>query len=321
MKILVTPTSLSRDPDHPALQRLRAVVEEVVLNDTGRPLSEDELIERLPGVSGVIAGLDEYSARVIDAADSLRIISRYGVGTNNVDLDAADRRGIVVTRTPGANSVAVAELTIGLVFAVARGIPRLDEGVRSGHWLRAEGIELAGRRFGVIGFGAIGREVAARAAGLGMSVWAYDPMLPDDAFAGAGAVRADLDVLCARSDVVSLHVPLTPSTRHLLGESRIAGLPTGAIVVNTARGGLLDEKAARRALDEKRLHGVGVDVYETEPPSASPLLGHPRVVATPHAGGHTREAVTRMADGAVENLLTVLQGGRGSGAVSPVGPR
>lgn len=221
MRILVTPTSLSHAPDSPALQRLRAVTDDIVVNDTGRPLTEEELIERLPGVHGVIAGLDPYTARVLDTADALRVVSRYGVGVNNVDLDAARRRGIVVTRTPGANAVAVAELAVGLLFAAARGIPRLDAGVRAGQWPRTEGIEVAGRRCGVIGFGAIGREVAARAAGLGMSVAAYDPMLPDDVFAAAGVERAGLDDLCRRSDVVSLHVPLLDDTRHLLDERRI----------------------------------------------------------------------------------------------------
>lgn len=306
MKILVTPTSLSRDPDAPALRALRAHADEVVLNPHGRPMTAAELGAALHGVDGVIAGLDDFSAAAIAGADRLRAIARYGAGVNNVDLDAAAARGIVVTRTPGANALAVAELAIGLTFAVARGIPRLDEAVRGGGWPRGDGRELTGRTFGVVGFGAIGRLVAERARGVGMRPVAYDPMLPDDAF--GGTERLDLDELCRRSDVVSLHVPLLPETRHLLDERRIALLPEEAIVVNTARGGLIDEQAARAALDAGRLFGLALDAYESEPPSASPLVGHPRVVSTPHAGGHTREAVVRMSEQSVDDLLTVLRG-------------
>ncbi|MDF2919326.1 MAG: hypothetical protein K0S70_3543 [Microbacterium sp.] len=155
-----------------------------------------------------------------------------------------------------------------------------------------------------------------------MEVVAFDPMLPDEAFAQAGVERVDIDELCRRSDVVSLHVPLLPETRHLLDARRLSLLPPGAIVVNTARGGLLDEAAARRALDEGRLHGVAVDVYETEPPSSSPLVGHPSVVATPHSGGHTSGAVQRMTDQSIDALLAALRGEQPDGLVIPApGPR
>jgi D-3-phosphoglycerate dehydrogenase len=316
MRILVTPTSLSRDPGNPALGRLRDFADDIVLNETGRPLTEDELVTMLPGVDGVIAGLDEYTATALGAGDALRVVSRYGVGTNNVDLDAAARAGITVTRTPGANSIAVAELAIGLAFAVARGIPALDAGVRAGEWPRGHGIELTGRTFGVVGFGAIGRLVAERAKGLGMTVVGYDPMLPDAVFADAGVERVELDELCRRSHVVSVHVPLLPDTRHLLDARRLGLLPAGAIVINTARGGLLDESAARDALDAGHLHGVAIDVYETEPPSASPLVGHPRVVSTPHSGGHTAEAIDRMAQQSVTDLIAVLSGEGSPNAVT-----
>ncbi|GAA2970639.1 D-3-phosphoglycerate dehydrogenase [Microbacterium terrae] len=316
MKVLVTPTSLCRQPDSAALESLRRAVGEVVLNPFGRPMTESELIDALPGVDGVIAGLDDYSADALAAADRLRVVARYGVGTNNVDLDAARARGIVVTRTPGANALAVAELAVGLTFAVARGIPRLDAAVRAGDWPRGEGRELTGGVFGVVGFGAIGRLVAERARGIGMTPIAYDPMLPDEVFAAAGVERCDLDDLCRRSDVLSLHVPLLPETRHLLDERRLALLPADAIVVNTARGGLIDEAAARAALDAGRIYGVAIDAYETEPPSASPLVGHPRVVSTPHSGGHTREAVARMSEQSIDDLITVLRGEASPNAVS-----
>ncbi|POX66784.1 phosphoglycerate dehydrogenase [Microbacterium sp. Ru50] len=317
MKVLVTPTSLCRDPQGASLRRLRDAVGEVVLNPHGRPLTAAELVPLVADVDGIIAGLDDYDEAVLAAAPRLRVLARYGVGVDRVDLDAAAARGVIVTRTPGANAIAVAELAIGLVLAAARGIPRLDEAVRAGEWPRLEGKELTGGTAGIVGFGAIGRLVAERARGLGMTAIAYDPMLPDEAFAQAGVERVEIDELCRRSDVVTLHVPLLPETRHLLDERRLGLLPPGAIVVNTARGGLLDEAAARRALDEGRLHGVAVDVYETEPPSSSPLVGHPGVVATPHAGGHTGGAVQRMTDQSIDALVTALRGGRADGLVTP----
>ncbi|GAA1963785.1 phosphoglycerate dehydrogenase [Microbacterium aquimaris] len=320
MRVLVTPTSLSRTPDAPALQTLRDEVGEVVLNPYGRPLTARELSDMLSGVDGVIAGLDDYSAEALEAADRLKVIARYGVGVDRVDLDAAASRGIVVTRTPGANALSVAELAIGLAFAVARGITVADAGVRAGGWPRIDGRELTGGTFGVVGFGAIGRLVAERARGVGMTPVAYDPFLPDAVFGDAGVERLDIDDLCRRSDVVSLHVPFTDGTRHLIDARRLGLLPAGAIVINTARGGLLDETAVRDALDRGTLFGAAVDAYETEPPSASPLVGHPRVVSTPHSGGHTREAVQRMTDQSIADLLAVLRGDGSPNAVSPTRP-
>ncbi|GAA3052273.1 MULTISPECIES: phosphoglycerate dehydrogenase [Actinomycetes] len=308
MKVLVTPTSLSRTPEDPALRRIREAGADVVLNPHGRPLSEAELIALIADVDGVVAGLDDYTARVIAAAPRLTVISRYGVGTDRVDLEAARAAGVVVTNAPGANSQSVAELTVGLMFAVARRIPRLDAAVAAGDWPRADGVELGGRRLGVIGLGEIGRQVARAGAGLGMEVHGCDPALDDDRIRELGIVPGSVDEVCRRADVLSLHVPLTPRTRHLVDARRLDLLPDGAIVVNTARGGLLDEQAAHAALEEGRLHGVAVDAYETEPPRESPLIGHPRVVATPHTGAHTAEAVHRMAQAAVGNLLDVLQG-------------
>lgn len=321
-RVLVTPTSLCRDPDAAPLRRLREAGLEPLLNPHGRPLSAEELIELLgevasdaddgggvPGpVVGLVAGLDDVTAEVLDAAPQLQVVARYGVGTDRVDLEAARRRGVQVTNAPGSNAQAVAELAVGLMFAVAREIPRLDAGVRAGDWPRGAGLELSGRTLGLIGFGAIGRKVAAAAAGLGMQVLAHDPGRADEEIAADGAEPVDLNELCRRSQVVSLHVPLLESTRNLLDARRLALLADDAIVINTARGGLLDEQAAREALDAGTLHGVGLDAYAVEPPTASVLVGHQRTVTTPHAGAHTAEAVERMGSMAAENLLAELSG-------------
>lgn len=308
MRILVTPTSLGPTSAEPGMAELRAFCPNLVFNTAGRPLASSELCRLLPGVTGVIAGLDEYDSAALAAADSLAVISRYGAGYDRVDLAAASAHGIVVTNTPGANSTAVAELAIGLLFAVARSIARLDREVRAGGWPRSQGIELTGKTFGVVGVGAIGRLVAARARGLGMRVLGYDPAVPAPVLTAAGVEAVDLDALVAEAHVVSLHVPLLPETRHLLDARRIAMMPAGAIVLNTSRGGLLDEHAAADALRAGQLAGIGVDVYEQEPPRDSPLIGLDGVVTTPHTGAHTAEAVSRMTTMAVRNLIDVLAG-------------
>lgn len=317
MRILITPTSLSRAPDTAALNLLRERGAELIFNPHGRPMTESELAASLPGVDGVIAGLDPFSGQALAAADQLRVIARYGVGYDRVDLDATASRNITVTNTPGANGHSVAELAIGLMFSAARQIPRASAEVHSGGWPRVQGIELARRTLGVVGLGAIGRDVAAMAAGIGMDVVGMDPGLAPEQIRDFGVEPTDdLDELCARSDVLSLHIPLVESTRGIIGADRMARLPADAIIINTARGGLIDEAAAVAALDEGRLHGVGVDAYESEPPISSRLVGHPKVVAMPHSGAHSEESVERTAAAAVENLLAVLDGGR---PPSPVG--
>ena len=306
MKVLVTPTSLTPDSPLAALGRLREVAE-VTYNPARVPLTADQLIPLLQDVDGVIAGLDDYSGAVIrGAGERLKVISRYGAGVDRVDLAAARERGIVVTATPGANAVAVAELTIGLMFALARRVTVLDRAVRAGGWPRSQGMELTGKTLGVVGVGAIGREVAVRAHGLAMTVLGYDPAVPDDELRARGVEPVPLPELLARADVVTLHVPLLDSTRHLIDADALATMKSGALLINTSRGGLIDEVAAAEALASGHLGGLGLDAYEVEPPTGSVLFVFDNVIATPHTGAHTAEAVRRMADAAVDNLLAVL---------------
>ncbi|MDR0285836.1 MAG: phosphoglycerate dehydrogenase [Propionibacteriaceae bacterium] len=307
MKVLVTPTSLTPESPLAALRRLRESVDEVQFNPARVPLEPAQLIPLLQDVDGVIAGLDQFSAEVLRAAGPrLRVISRYGTGCDRVDLAAAAERGIAVTTTPGANSVAVAELALGLMFALARRLPGLDRAVRAGGWPRSQGLELTGKTLGVIGLGAIGRNVASRAQALGMTVVGYDPFVADDAVVSAGVEPLPLPELLGRSDVVTLHVPLQGATRHLIDAGALAAMKPGALLLNTSRGGLVDERAAAAALESGHLGGLALDAYETEPPLGSPLFAYDNVIATPHTGAHTAEAVERMAEAAVTNLLAVL---------------
>lgn len=310
MKILITPTSLSQNLGITALDPLRERGAELVANPYGRPMSPDELIPALRDVDGVIAGLDTFSAEVFAAAPQLAVVARYGVGYDRIDLQAARSAGVRVTNTPGANGHSVAELAVGLMFAVARQIPQTSTAVAAGEWPRFQGIELAGRRLGVLGLGAIGAATARMAQGIGMEVLGFDPGLSAEQIGQLGVTAAELEEIFAHSDVLSLHIPLNEHTRHIVSAERINAMPQGAIIINTARGGLIDEQAAAQALDAGHLHGIGLDAYETEPPTDSPLVGHPRVVATPHSGAHSEESVQRTATAAVKNLLAVLDGGQ-----------
>lgn len=303
-RVLATARSFCRN-DGPHLELLRDEGCDVDLGAEERPLGAAALAERIPGYDGVILGLDDCDASVFAAADRLRVVSRYGVGVDAVDLDAASAHGVVVTNTPGSNAVAVAELAVGLMFALARDLPRTAASAKARHFSRSTGWELAGRTLGLVGYGAIGREVACRADGLGMRVLAYDPYAADDF---APAVASDLEPLLRASDVVSLHAALTPDTRRLMNAERLALMPSRAVLVNTARGDLIDEAALYDALRDGRLAGAALDAFAHEPPTDSPLLDLDTVIATPHLGAATRESTERTALMAARNLADVLHG-------------
>lgn len=271
--------------------------------EADRPLDEEELVELVRGCWGLIVGVDPVTAAVLDAGP-LRVVVRFGSGTDNVDLEAAGRRGVRVAATPGANARSVAELTIGLLLALARHLVVHDREIRSGSWSRHTGIELAGRRLGVVGYGAVGRQVAGIAGALGMEVVATDPAVRD-----AEVPLVDLETMLASSDAVTLHVPLADDTRAMIGATQLDRMRPHALLVNTSRGGLVDEQALAQALAAGRLGGAAFDTFEREPPEASPLLALDNFIASPHAGAATMEAARRTGVAAVRELLA----GRPSG--------
>lgn len=307
MKILVTPTSFKKADNAAARAMLEAFADEIVYNETGIPLQGDALLSLLQGVDGYIAGLDYITEAVVEKMPaSVKCISRYGAGYDRVNLAACTKKGIKVANTPGANATAVCELAFGLMLSAARDIPRLHRAVEAGDWPRSNGCELAGKTLGIVGLGAIGKKLALRARAFEMQVIAYDPYF-DAAFAEANGVRQmDLDGLLQQADVISLHVPLTDATKHMIDEARIASMKKGAIIINTARGGLIDESACAAALIAGKLGGLGLDAFEQEPLLESPLKGLPNVIFTPHTGAHTSEAVSNMGLMAVQNLIDVL---------------
>ncbi len=309
MKILLTPTSFSNKNAPEAWARLAAFSSDIVCNPYGKPLMEEQILPLLAGVDGWIAGLDYITADVLrQAPATLKVISRYGAGVERVDMPMAAARGIKVTNTPGANANAVADLTMGLMLAVARRIPALDRQVKAGGWPRTTGMELPGKTLGILGLGAIGKGVARRAQGFSMRVLAYDPWIDKSYVEKNNIVPMALDALLATSDVISLHLPYTADTANLLNAARIASLKPGVLIINTARGGLIDETALLEGLESGRIGGLGLDAFAVEPPTDNPLLGFDNVVATPHVGAHTHEAALNMARLSVENLINVLEG-------------
>jgi D-3-phosphoglycerate dehydrogenase len=317
-RVLATPTTFgSRDPD--LRDTLEHRVAEVRYNPDRRPLTAAELEGLIKGVDGFIAGLDDIDASVIAAADRLKVIARYGVGVDRVDLAAATARGIVVTNTPGANAAAVAELAVAMMLALARQLCRADQEIRRGQWPRVGGIGLRGRTVGLLGFGAIGRETARRLRGFGCRLLACDPHVSRASLAGWEDVElVPLDEFLAAADIVSLHPSLNPATAGMIDAVFLKRLKPGALLVNTARGELIDETALEDALSTGRLRGAALDCFNREPlPPDHPLLLRSDVILTPHMGAHTDEAVNTMGRMAMEACLAVLRGQRPAHVVNP----
>lgn len=261
-------------------------------------------------VTGVLLRTERFGRHRIEAAPRLRVIARHGVGLDTVDVEAADQRGVLVTTTGDANTQSVAEHVFALLLAVCRSVVPADAAVRAGRWRDARqdlvGVELAGRRLGLLGCGRIGGRVARIGRAFGMDVGVCDPGLAAASAADLGVRVLDREELLAASDVLSLHLPLTEQTRHIVDDSTLASLPPGAILVNTSRGELVCEQALLRQLHAGRLLGAGLDVAENEPlPAAHPLAARPDVVLSPHVGGQTHEAMHRVALDAARSILAV----------------
>lgn len=308
MKILVTPTSLQPGSQSKALEVLQSYSDDLVFNPAGRPLTEDELIPLLKDCDGYIAGLDFVTEKVISSCSRLKVISRYGAGYDRVDIQAAKKKGILVTNTPGVNAEAVGELAMALILSAARKVTHLNETTRGGEWLRSTGVELKDKTIGIMGLGSIGKVVARCAKGFEMNVAAYDPYI-NEAYCKEHKIQVcTFDELLEISDIISLHLPLLDTTRHLIGKDAFSKMKPNAILVNTSRGGIVDEDAACDALKSGHLGGLGLDAFEVEPPRNTSLFEFPNVVATPHTGAHTKEATSQMAAASVQNLIDVLEG-------------
>ena len=274
-------------------------------------ISADNLLKTIPEYDALIVrGRTKVTASVMEVGSKLKAIGRAGVGVDNIDLEAAKKHGIAVVNAPVSTSLAVAELTFGLMLALARELPRADSGMKQNKWLKKEleGVELNEKTLGVIGFGRIGVEVGKRATVFGMNVIAYDPFLPEDEIKKRGAEPASLQDLYAWSDFISLHMPLTVDTRDMIGPLAFSQMKDGVRIVCAARGGIIDESALVEALNNGKVAGAALDVFSVEPPGLTEAVSHPRVIATPHIGAQTAEAQSRASEDIAYEVLSALRG-------------
>lgn len=305
-KVLVTPRSFGRE-DPALFDRLTAAGFELVLNDTGSILTKEQMIERIAPCAGVIVGVDPLDADVIAAAPNLRAIAKYGVGVDNIDLEAAKARGIRVSRTVGANAAAVADYAMALMLALSRKLLLIDRRCRQGDWSKITTSDVTGATLGLMGLGAIGRLVAKRAQGFDMKVLAYDVQW-DEAYAAAHEIEyAQPERILRESDFVSLHLPLLPSTENFIGEAQLRMMKPSGVLINTARGGLIDEAALLKALRGGRIGGAGLDAFRHEPPEPE-WFELDNVVLGAHCAASTRGATLNMGRMAAENLIRDMEG-------------
>jgi D-3-phosphoglycerate dehydrogenase len=272
----------------------------------------DALVKLVPPYHAILVRSgSKMTPEVIEAAKALRVIGRAGVGVDNVDLEAATRHGVLVMNSPGGNTVSTAELAVGLMLAMARNLAPADAAMKAERWDRKAfaGSELYGKRLGVVGFGRIGREVAARCRAFGMEVQAYDPFVAPAVAEQAHVTLRGLDELLQTSDYVTLHTTLTDETRHLIGKAALGKVKPGVRIVNAARGELIDNDALLEALDSGKVAGAALDVHPQEPPKDWRLAHHPKVIATPHLGASTREAQERVGTDIAQQVRDYLKGG------------
>jgi D-3-phosphoglycerate dehydrogenase len=305
-RVLVTVPYLRQRPE--LMRPLEAAGFVVSFNERGRMLGEDELIAALPGHMATIASSEPYTERVFTAAPELRVVARLGVGWDRIDLAAATRHRVAVAMAFGTNHDAVADHAFALMAAAALRIVDYDRRVRRGGWGSQFHGRLYGSTVGIVGFGRIGRALARRCKGFGMEVLAHDPAMDADTVAHLGCRLVPLDDLLRRSDFVSLHAPLVAQTRHLINAERLALMRPSAVLVNTSRGGLIDEPALIEALRSGQIAAAGLDVFAQEPLVDSPLVELDNVVLTPHVAGSSRSAVEAMAARCVDSILTIARG-------------
>ncbi len=309
------PTVLKTDADLvPFGEPQRSLLAEHGLELIERPcVTEEELIEHGRGVDALMVVAEPVTARVIEALDGLRVVTRFGAGLDNVDIEAATRAGVQVTYVPGASVEEVSDHTIAMIFSLARGLGVLDASVRAGEWAIPAAMpplrRMRGQTLGIVGVGRIGGAVARKARALGLETVAFDPHASAASLAEAGVEPLPLDDLLARADHVSVHTPLTPETHHLIGAREIALMKPTATLVNVARGGVVDQAALAEALAAGHLRGAGVDVQEQEPPPAEePLRTLPNVILTPHAAHYSQESLDELRRWAIEDVAAVLDG-------------
>ena len=307
MKVLVTPRSFGKTDPY-AFAMLEEAGFEIVRNETGGILTARALSEKLSDCAGVVLGVDPLTRGVLDSAPQLRAVAKYGVGVDNIDMAACEERGIKVSRTVGANSQAVADYAFALILAAARKLPLIDKLCRKGDWSKNTTADVYGKTLGLIGLGAVGKAVAKRAKGFDMKVLGYDVFWDEPGAAEIGIEKADLERIYREADFISVHVPLTPETKGMIAAAQISVMKPSAILVNTARGGVIDEDALLEALRNNRIYGAGIDAFSEEPPQNPAWFALDNVVMGSHCAASTYGATERMGRMAAANLIRDLIG-------------
>lgn len=315
-KILVTARSVANAPA--ALEAMRAAGHEVIIKTSPTPFDPGWIAEQLRGIDALVFAMEPVSAAALDGTDRLRIIARPGVGFDTVDIEAATRKGVIVTVAAGTNDQSVADFAMGLLLQATRGIAIANESVQQHGWERVTGTEAWGKTLAVIGMGRIGKGMARRARGFDMKVLAVSPRT-DEAFAQQHGVRyVSFDEAIEQADFVSLHAPLTPDTDNLIDAGALARMKRGAYLINTSRGGLVDEAALAEAVRSGHLAGAAVDVLRSQGAgSASPLIGVPGIIVTPHMATFTVEATQRVAMSVAQSVIAALRGDAPEHIVNP----
>ncbi len=317
MKVLITATSFSEVAEEPE-QRLKDAGHEVVHNPYGRPMTAEEMAPLLADADACGAGVDDFSAAALPPPGRLKVIVKHGAGVDNISVAECTRRGIVVANVPGANAEAVADMSFALMLAVARRVPLGDRTTKAGEWINSYGVDVHGATLGLLGMGRIGRAAARRGKGFEMRVLAYDPCFDEEFAAKQGVERAQsLEQVMREADFVSVHMPLNAETEGIIDAEKIALMKPTAVLVNTARGAIVDEEALSSALEEGRIFGAGLDVYATEPPTDSRLLRCERAVTMPHNSSNTTGALLAMGNGVTDAILAVFEGRRPRHCVNP----
>lgn len=307
MKILITPRSFASSSDK-AIKMLTARGYEIQRNNTDRPYKKEEMLNLIKDIDGIIIGIDELSAEIIERADKLKVISKYGIGLDNIDINMATNKNIIVTNTPKANVDAVADLAFGLILSLARRIPEADQKTKSGKWEKIIGKSVWEKTLGIIGLGKIGKQVVKRAQGFQMNILVFD-LIKDKKFAQRYGIKyVNLEKLLQKSDYITIHIPLNDATRGMISYKELGKIKKEAFLINTSRGGIVDEQALYKALRNNQLKGAALDVYSNEPPVESPLKELDNVIMTPHIGAYTEEAIENMGMQATQNLIDVLEG-------------
>ena len=287
--------------------------------DVSTGLSEDELVEKIKDYDALlIRSGTQVTKKVIAAADKLKIIGRAGVGVDNIDIDAATQKGIIVVNAPEGNMLSAAEHTIGMMMGLARNIPQANASLKSRKWERKNfmGVEVNGKTLGVIGLGRIGAAVAKRAQGLDMNILAYDPFITEERALELGVKLASVREIAEKSDFITVHTPLTKDTRNIIDADEFAVMKDGVRLINCARGGIINEEALADALESGKVAGAALDVFVSEPPFDSRLLEFDNVIVTPHLGASTEEAQVNVAVAVADEIVAVLQGGSAKNAIN-----